>query len=686
MKFRLLLTALSLPIFCSLAFAQASLTGSPNPFVADSNGLGQITLTWSAPAASSIEIHVNSVAGAIFAAGTSAGSAQTGLWVTDGMQFFLQDVSAGEPGTTLTTFTAHAAPPGLPGLPAGTNILISSNNGQQLTYAVSGASEIEIHLNTPSGTLLAQSTELQATVNTGSWVTNGMRFYLQDVSGGHPLTYQYTLATAVATVEPIAIFAVVPNFTSGVLFGGTPGIASDPSNTGVSTTSLYWNAPGVTDVEVHVGAADGPLFAAAGGNSFYMTGDWVTDGMQFYLQNASSGNSTAPANTLAITTVDVQSALTRYIAANDGVNKLSVFNSSSGQPITEIVVPDGARALDMHASPDGSEIYVLASNGNYYVADPLTASIKSKINLSTSFNGGPVPAQHFTWIHNVKAQYLILATDPSGIISIVDPVASALVKTLSCQCALGPSLVFSPYDLRTYIPEAATAKVPDANQIVVVDSGLTLDTPVVGPVYMGNGTSPRTAFENIAVVQSGLAGALVLQLVSRDIANSYDAGARVLYSYDVASNTFYSPNVVSPVSTLLGFGKHLYLQAVSFVQTSCCNPVVYKDLYGSIFGYEVVDSASPGPKFQLEGTANPPNPGSELLLGPVAVDPAFAYLTYAQASFGPSGYVYQSPVYIYKADPLTLEPVTPLTFLNAGPAPGLVGWTLGSYVFPFPAN
>src|SRR5271163_4456379 len=128
MKLRLLVTVLSVPVLCSLAFAQATLTGSPNPFTGNANGLGQITLTWSAPDSSSIEVHVNSATGTLFTAGGPSASAVTGQWVTNGMQFFLQDVSGGEPGTTLATFTAQEA--GLPGLPAGTDILISSNNGQ----------------------------------------------------------------------------------------------------------------------------------------------------------------------------------------------------------------------------------------------------------------------------------------------------------------------------------------------------------------------------------------------------------------------------------------------------------------------------------------------------------------------------------------------------------------------------
>jgi hypothetical protein len=36
---------------------------------------------------------------------------------------------------------------------------------------------------------------------TGQWVTNGMTFYLQDVSQGQPLTAANTLATLVVQVK-----------------------------------------------------------------------------------------------------------------------------------------------------------------------------------------------------------------------------------------------------------------------------------------------------------------------------------------------------------------------------------------------------------------------------------------------------------------------------------------------------
>jgi len=88
----------------------ASLTASPNPIPVTGAADGTTTISWNAPNASSIEIHVGSPNGPLFASGGNHGSAQTGPWVTDGTAFCLQDVSGGRPLTaenTLATLIVH---------------------------------------------------------------------------------------------------------------------------------------------------------------------------------------------------------------------------------------------------------------------------------------------------------------------------------------------------------------------------------------------------------------------------------------------------------------------------------------------------------------------------------------------------------------------------------------------------
>lgn len=86
------------------ASTQPSLTASPNPIpVTGSAALGMTTLTWMAPGVQAVEVHIGSPDGVLFADGYSRGSAQTGLWVRDGMTFYLQDISGGKPLTAENT-------------------------------------------------------------------------------------------------------------------------------------------------------------------------------------------------------------------------------------------------------------------------------------------------------------------------------------------------------------------------------------------------------------------------------------------------------------------------------------------------------------------------------------------------------------------------------------------------------
>jgi glucose/arabinose dehydrogenase len=69
-----------------------------------------------------------------------------------------------------------------------------------LNYTSTGATNIEIHLNSPSGTLVP-SVGTTGSVVTGKTVSDGTRFYLQNVSGGLPLTSANTLATVRVRVK-----------------------------------------------------------------------------------------------------------------------------------------------------------------------------------------------------------------------------------------------------------------------------------------------------------------------------------------------------------------------------------------------------------------------------------------------------------------------------------------------------
>lgn len=85
------------------AYAGSILTANPNPIPASGGAYGQTTLTWSAPNAMAIEIHVDSPDGPIFTSGPPSGAMQTGMWVSDGTKFYLQDASNGNGAAVANT-------------------------------------------------------------------------------------------------------------------------------------------------------------------------------------------------------------------------------------------------------------------------------------------------------------------------------------------------------------------------------------------------------------------------------------------------------------------------------------------------------------------------------------------------------------------------------------------------------
>jgi len=64
-----------------------------------------------------------------------------------------------------------------------------------LSWQAHGTSKVEIHVNAPDGPLFATAGPGRLSRPTGRWVCDGTTFYLQNVSGGLPLTAENTIAT-----------------------------------------------------------------------------------------------------------------------------------------------------------------------------------------------------------------------------------------------------------------------------------------------------------------------------------------------------------------------------------------------------------------------------------------------------------------------------------------------------------
>ena len=91
----------------------------------------------------------------------------------------------------------------------------------------------------------------------------------------------------------------------GTTFSANPNPIRVPHSPFIGVTTLTWHAP-VNKVEIHVGAPNGKLFAAGGIDGHAETGAWVTNGMTFFLQDATASDPAGRAATLAILPVAVQ--------------------------------------------------------------------------------------------------------------------------------------------------------------------------------------------------------------------------------------------------------------------------------------------------------------------------------------------------------------------------------------------
>jgi glucose/arabinose dehydrogenase len=278
-----------------------NITANPNPIrVTDGSGKGATTLYWSSGQTNKVEVRLGAPAGQLIArTGPGSFTQLTNESIRDGTKVYLQDVSDNQPLTRAHTLDAvtlrvTGAPKG--SITANPNPFLGDANGlgqTTLAWTSYGTSAVEVHVNAPNGNKVAGSGEGSFSISTGHWVRDGMTVYLQDVSGGLPLTAANTLAT-------VRLSAVGANPSGSIRANPNP---FTPNAQGLGQTKITWTSSGTSRVEVHVNAPNGNRLGDSGPGTFSIsTGQWVRDGMTFYLQNVSNGVPLTPANTLATVT------------------------------------------------------------------------------------------------------------------------------------------------------------------------------------------------------------------------------------------------------------------------------------------------------------------------------------------------------------------------------------------------
>jgi hypothetical protein len=145
----------------------------------DGTGLGVTTLTWTATGVSAVAVHINSPSGSLFSRIGPNGTKATGKWVSDGMTFYLQDVSNGLPLTsanTLATVTVNLTPNGCVAITQQPSSL-TRMVGQSATFSVSatGAAPLTYQWRR-NGVNIAGATSSSYTITSVAGSDNGAQF------------------------------------------------------------------------------------------------------------------------------------------------------------------------------------------------------------------------------------------------------------------------------------------------------------------------------------------------------------------------------------------------------------------------------------------------------------------------------------------------------------------------------
>jgi hypothetical protein len=231
------------------------------------------------------------------------------------------------------TLTANPDP-----LPAGVATTV-------LTWSAPASSEVDIRVGYPTGVLFTTGSS-SGSAATGPWVQAGLTFYLLDHNT------QAVLAQLTMESGSVALTAN-PN----------------PPPSGVDITTVNWSAPGTALTQIRVGSPSGTLFAQGGPSGSLATGPWASEGLSFYLLDATSNQVLASL---------VLGSATATLTANPdplptGVDVTTLTWSAPASTLVEIHVgsatgtrfaeggPSGSAATGAWASP-GTAFYLIDSN------------------------------------------------------------------------------------------------------------------------------------------------------------------------------------------------------------------------------------------------------------------------------------------------------------------------------------
>ena len=219
--------------------------------------------------------------------------------------FFLQQAGNKTSSGTLGSVTAvvrHSC--SVHGLAADPNPIQAIAGTGSTTLIGTSDCPIDIRVGSADGPLMSSSGKGAISAVTGNWVVDGMTFYVQVQGDSTPLG---TLGIVTASV--LSDMSTSSCKATGFAIKDNPIRTYGP----VGTATLIGNVN--CDFDIRIGSSNGILFTTGSKGAFSTeSGNWVSDGLKFYVQPA--GN-TDPSATLAVTTAKLQQGTSSSCTVND---------------------------------------------------------------------------------------------------------------------------------------------------------------------------------------------------------------------------------------------------------------------------------------------------------------------------------------------------------------------------------
>ncbi len=402
-----------------------SFVAGPNPIYTN-NPYGITSINANVTCA--YEIRMNSPNGPLFATGNGYSSTLTGNWVTNGLSFFLQQSGNTSPSGTLanlkvqvktgqgciaTAFTASPNP-----------IVTNNAYGKTSITAVTNCS-FDIHIGAPNGPEF-QEGRGYSVLQTGDWVQNQMNMYLQPHGDTDPGD---TLSVLTLVVQPAVAGCTVTTFSA----------VNNPIITTARLNTDTIQADASCPYDIRVGSPNGALLGSSQGAMTSQTGNWVVNGLSFYLQQRGNTTSSGTLSTFTINTrlpdqTIPSCAITNFsanpnpIASPGGSTNVSVnancawdlrLNDAAGQLLTS---GNGSGSATANSVSDGALVYLQPqgdTNWQHNLAIlKVSAGLPANSCTALVFSSTPIVADSSFGVTNITADatcpYDIRIGSPEG--------------------------------------------------------------------------------------------------------------------------------------------------------------------------------------------------------------------------------------------------------------------------------